>query len=338
MFSRRKHTDKFVVPKGHSVQVTTPSPLPYVERSPGRMLVAHLGTLGEDQAWDVRMLFNDVPTMLRDFAGVVRLVHLESEVKLSDVVQGTGLEVAPVEPGVVWTSFDGSFDGMTPAEVGRLFADLAAPQWLFMPTSPWPGNDDYVRALEDAGVSIRTQGADHSVLIEVSRPDGSVDVLLGGRSGVAFDENAAAPWSAGTSWRAGEIRRLMLAVYGRGNDDEWDRLFAALLERDRPALFLATSDGRVTPSDWDGTSALPVFLDHMSLSIAVRQQPPSMQYAIAELRIRDLAGWLLQLPLSAALNVYSTPSTPGYLLLREPSLRALAQGRIPTAAERGQVA
>jgi hypothetical protein len=143
--------------------------------------------------------------------------------------------------------------------------------------------------------------------------------------------------SDGSVLRDGRLRRLLLAVQrSPKNHSVWTKLFEELLEEESPLVLLTDLNGKVAPMKWRGIPpVIPVFSDLVSAQQAATDTGWGPKgYGVAHMTVVHLCSWLLETKTEGFLNVFEDPTTPHYVRPGMGALRALAEGRVPTEAER----
>jgi hypothetical protein len=257
-------TDTARVPPGHHVKVHRVSAEPGVVRTEGGVIVAGLGSAGDDPDRELAEITSAVNDAVRiaDGSTVLATAHT-----LSDLFAPADPPVVRVRSPVIWTFHMGGVaslyaDSRRADALLEFVAALRAqqlPQIVYVIEAPSRAVLDFVGRLRGLAIEVRRPpDANGSVLVEVMRPEG---IRLSAHLGVPFDQAAATREEPLVPFRSPLVSRLVRELHATRSSNN-SALRSALKARTLPLLLIVDPSTRgVSERSFGNVRAIPVFSD-----------------------------------------------------------------------------
>ena len=310
-----------VVPDGHRIDVTVAWPQPRVTVCGGGAWIAQLGLGSDAQDSELDAIIAELDARLAKPRPPVVVANPNGS--LEELFAPHDPTVMPLDGLLLWV-IDADALGCTPLVAGRLVDQLkkhAIAQTVFVRDASSERSRAVIAAIQTLSIGVRElQPPDAAVVIEVLRPGGILLTALAGTP-IPTLPPSGLPGGVASVARAPRLRALLVA----SADASRKALYAELSTREIPLVALAHPSGALQLRTWpDGTTALPVHADRMSLLATARELGlPADAFAIVEVVPRALFARASKEGWAVAINFYDDAGAPKYIAIQPSDVRVL---------------
>lgn len=264
------------VPAGHTVQMYWASPEPNVSRSDGGVVLAHLGSAGDDPDRELESILAALGEAVRTDVAPTFLVNNQRTLSLSDLFAPAEPSVDRVMSPVIWTFHHGGAASLCTDSrrvdlvVARMreLATRGVVQTVFVEDPPARAAAPLFERVHELGLSFRrpdTTQEPATILLEVQRPDGTIVCAWAGKPAERTFEKSPGPVMPLRSPRLAPI------ILDRNRTDNTE-LLEVLRARTLPLLLMVDAKtGRPPLRGWGNVTAVPAYSDLPSLELAARE-------------------------------------------------------------------
>lgn len=310
------------VPPGHHVALYSASTEPSVARTPGGVVVANFGCVGDEPDGELDVVLREVtemresvaPTFLATTAGAISELFVPAQPR-----------TVRLESPVLWVFHHGGATSVCSDQrredliIGRMTALKAqgAFQVVYIVEPSSTMISAFVTRVRELGIETRHPNAHtaQTVLIEVTRPDGRILCALAGTI-ESFGAAAGTGDAQLLPLRSPRLARLILRLHTQPGAD-LSEVVQELKRRTLPLLMIVDpGTRRVAHRSFGGTAAWPVFSDLPCLQRAAREMgiAPSAQ-GVAAFAVPELFALAQAKQLAVAICAYRADE-PIYAVIR----------------------
>lgn len=320
-------TDTTVVPDGHQVKIHGIHIEPGVTCTEGGVILAHLGSAGDDPDRELAAITTAVDEALQGEA----LTFLANAQALSDLFAPANTPIVQLRSPIVWTFHVGGVASLyaDSRRVDALLESMAAPraqdvlQIVCIVEAPSRPVLEFVERLRQLAIEVRRPGdARGSVLAEVKRPEGMMlSALIAG----PFESNPVVRDEPLLAYRSPLVGNLVRELHATRSSDD-SALRAALEARTLPLLLIGDPATRgVMQRNYGNVVAIPTFSDLPSLQRATTEMGMAAgSYGVMALDARALFGMAEAQRSAVALCAYQD-GVPVYAMLTSSEQSASAR-------------